>query len=724
MLRHSNARTLMLVPLEAGAGITSVSLGLIRALDRKSIELQFFKPVAEPPPPDGTIERTTEILRQTSNLSIPSSLSAEYADSMVSTGKMADLLEEILARFRRISAKAEVNVIEGVLPSRDNPVTNQLNYQIAKTLDAEVVLVACPSPGASDSVKQLRERLEFAVRLYGGEDAKRVVGCIINKVGLPAEIMDTPGAHLIGLHSQLESSKESPPSLTPEILSKQIPLRIVGFIPWNAELLSPRALDLARHFNAKVLNKGELETRRLHTVTFCSRSLPNMLRRFKPGAMLVTSADRPDVVVGACLAVMNGVKIGCLLLTGGYHLDKAILKLCTPAMETGLPILLVPSNTWHTVMSLQTFNLRTPSDDRNRVDRVQEFFASRLDEEWVESLSQQSEIPKRLSPPAFRYHLTELARRRTMRIVLPEGTEPRTIRAAQLCLEREIAHPVLLGEEKDIFKIAEQQGLKLNKKLEIVDPKAVRAHYVEPMVALRKNKGLTQVVALEQLQDNVVLGTMMLALGEVDGLVSGAIHTTANTIRPALQLIKTAPDEELVSSIFFMLLPEQVLVYGDCAINPDPDAQQLAAIAIQSADSAAAFGIEPRVAMISYSTGTSGSGSDVDKVREATQLAKQKRPQLIIDGPLQYDAALIRNVAAQKAPHSPVAGRATVFIFPDLNTGNTTYKAVQRSADLVSIGPMLQGLRKPVNDLSRGALVDDIVYTIALTAIQAQGKLH
>ncbi|WP_444928095.1 phosphate acetyltransferase [Microbulbifer sp. TRSA002] len=724
MLRHSNARTLMLVPLEAGAGITSVSLGLIRALDRKSIELQFFKPVAEPPPPDGTIERTTEILRQTSNLAIPSSLSAEYADSMVSTGKMADLLEEILARFRRISAKAEVNVIEGVLPSRDNPVTNQLNYQIAKTLDAEVVLVACPSPGASDSIKQLRERLEFAVRLYGGEDAKRVVGCIINKVGLPAEIMDTPGAHLIGLHSQLESSKESPPSLTPEILSKQIPLRIVGFIPWNAELLSPRALDLARHFNAKILNKGELETRRLHTVTFCSRSLPNMLRRFKPGAMLVTSADRPDVVVGACLAVMNGVKIGCLLLTGGYHLDKAILKLCTPAMETGLPILLVPSNTWHTVMSLQTFNLRTPSDDRNRVDRVQEFFASRLDEEWVESLSQQSEIPKRLSPPAFRYHLTELARRRTMRIVLPEGTEPRTIRAAQLCLEREIAHPVLLGEEKDIFKIAEQQGLKLNKKLEIVDPKAVRAHYVEPMVALRKNKGLTQVVALEQLQDNVVLGTMMLALGEVDGLVSGAIHTTANTIRPALQLIKTAPDEELVSSIFFMLLPEQVLVYGDCAINPDPDAQQLAAIAIQSADSAAAFGIEPRVAMISYSTGTSGSGSDVDKVREATQLAKQKRPQLIIDGPLQYDAALIRNVAAQKAPHSPVAGRATVFIFPDLNTGNTTYKAVQRSADLVSIGPMLQGLRKPVNDLSRGALVDDIVYTIALTAIQAQGKLH
>jgi phosphate acetyltransferase len=240
------------------------------------------------------------------------------------------------------------------------------------------------------------------------------------------------------------------------------------------------------------------------------------------------------------------------------------------------------------------------------------------------------------------------------------------------------------------------------------------------MVDIRKTKGLTEVVALEQLQDNVVLGTMMLEQGVVDGLVSGAVNTTANTIRPPLQLIKTAPGSSLVSSVFFMLLPDQVLVYGDCAINPDPTAEQLADIAIQSADSAAAFGIEPRVAMISYSTGTSGTGADVEKVREATKLAQQKRPDLIIDGPLQYDAAIMENVALKKAPNSPVAGKATVFIFPDLNTGNTTYKAVQRSADLISIGPMLQGMRKPVNDLSRGALVDDIVYTIALTAIQAE----
>ena len=247
----------------------------------------------------------------------------------------------------------------------------------------------------------------------------------------------------------------------------------------------------------------------------------------------------------------------------------------------------------------------------------------------------------------------------------------------------------------------------------------MRERYVEPMVALRKSKGLTPEQAREQLQDTVVLGTMMLAVDDVDGLVSGAVHTTASTVRPALQLIKTEPGSSIVSSVFFMLMPDQVLVYGDCAINPDPSATELAEIALQSAASARAFGVEPKVAMISYSTGSSGVGADVDKVREATVLAKGKAPGLLIDGPLQYDAASVPDIGQKKAPGSPVAGQATVFVFPDLNTGNTTYKAVQRSAHVVSVGPMLQGLRKPVNDLSRGALVDDIVFTIALTAIQA-----
>lgn len=325
----------------------------------------------------------------------------------------------------------------------------------------------------------------------------------------------------------------------------------------------------------------------------------------------------------------------------------------------------------------------------------------------------------RLSPAQFRFNMMEAARKANKRIVLPEGAEPRTVRAAAICHEKGIARCVLLASRPAVHGVAQELGIQLPESLEIIDPASIAEQYVEPMCQLRKSKGLTEEQAREQLKDTVVLGTMMMAQNDVDGLVSGAVHTTANTIRPALQLIKTAPNASMVSSVFFMLLAGQTVVYGDCAVNPNPNAEQLAEIAIQSADSAKAFGIEPRVAMISYSTGTSGAGEDVEKVAEATRLVREKRPDLAVDGPLQYDAAVVESVAKSKAPDSPVAGKANVFVFPDLNTGNCTYKAVQRNANVLSVGPMLQGLRKPVNDLSRGALVEDIVYTIALTAIQA-----
>ena len=333
-----------------------------------------------------------------------------------------------------------------------------------------------------------------------------------------------------------------------------------------------------------------------------------------------------------------------------------------------------------------------------------------------------TETEQFFSPPEFRHLLIEKARKADKRIVLPEGDEPRTVKAAIICTEKKIARCVLMAKREDVERIAAEQGLTVPAELECMDPALTRANYVAPLVEMRKNKGMTAEKALEELQDTVMQGTVMMALDEIDGLVSGAVHTTANTVRPALQIIKTAPGSNIVSSVFFMLMPDQVLVYGDCAINPNPNAEQLADIAIQSADSAKAFGIEPRVAMISYSTGVSGAGPDVEKVDQATKLAQAQRPDLAIDGPLQYDAASVESVGKSKAPNSKVAGRATVFVFPDLNTGNCTYKAVQRSANVIAVGPMLQGLRKPVNDLSRGALVDDIVFTIALTAIQAVQK--
>ena len=385
---------------------------------------------------------------------------------------------------------------------------------------------------------------------------------------------------------------------------------------------------------------------------------------------------------------------------------------------TGLPLLRVKTHSYETATQLSQLSSAVPADDIERTRAGAEHVAPCLDVDWLISQSKK-ELGFRLSPAAFLHQLTVGARAANKRIVLPEGSEPRTVKAASICGRRGIARGVLLGKPSEVQAVAKSQDVELPDNVEILDPGSIRQNYVNAMYEARKHKGLSMEMAASQLEDNVVLGTMMLALDEVDGLVSGAVHSTANTIRPALQVIKTKPNAHAVSSIFFMCLPEQVLVYGDCAVVPDPDVETLADIAIQSADSAKTFGIPPRVAMLSYSTGESGSGADVDKVRAATKLAQSKRPDLLIDGPLQYDAAFMPDVAKAKAPNSQVAGRATVFIFPDLNTGNTTYKAVQRSANVLSVGPMLQGLRRPVNDLSRGALVEDIVYTIALTAIQA-----
>ncbi|MGQ5756806.1 phosphate acetyltransferase [Serratia sp. IR-2025] len=708
------SRTIMLIPTGTSVGLTSVSLGVIRSMEQKGVRLSVFKPIAQPRTGDNALDQTTTIIRSNSTIPAAEPLRMDYVEGLLSSNQQDVLMEEIVARYHENTKDAEVVLIEGLVPTRKHQFANALNYEIAKTLNAEIVFVLALG---NDSPAQLKERIELARTSFGGSKNKNITGVIINKLNAPVDDQGRTRPDLSEIFD--DSTKASIAHVDPAQLFANSPLPVLGCVPWSFDLIATRAIDMARHLKARVVNEGDIMTRRVKSVTFCARSIPHMLEHFRPGSLLVTSADRPDVLVSACLAAMNGVEIGAILLTGGYAIDEPIKKLCERAFQTGLPVFMVDTNTWQTSLSLQSFNLEVPADDHQRIEKVQNYVASHINTEWIDSLTATSKRSRRLSPPAFRYELTELARKAGKRIVLPEGDEPRTVKAAAICAERGIAECVLLGNPEEIQRVAAAQGVELGKGIEIVDPVAVRENYVPRLVELRKSKGMTEVVAREQLEDNVVLGTLMLEQGEVDGLVSGAVHTTANTIRPPLQLIKTAPGSSLVSSVFFMLLPDQVLVYGDCAINPDPTAEQLSEIAIQSADSAAAFGIEPRVAMISYSTGNSGAGSDVEKVREATRLAQEKRPDLIIDGPLQYDAAIMADVAKSKAPNSPVAGQATVFIFPDLNTGNTTYKAVQRSADLVSIGPMLQGMRKPVNDLSRGALVDDIVYTVALTAIQS-----
>ncbi|AGH38395.1 Phosphate acetyltransferase [Bibersteinia trehalosi USDA-ARS-USMARC-188] len=708
------SRTIILIPISAGVGVTSVSLGLVHSLEQKGAKVGFLKPISQPSSGEDIIDRSTAIIRtsQTTEVGEPFMLSA--AEALIGQNQTDVLLEKIVERHQQLAKNNEIIVIEGLIPTRTSAYAHKVNYEIAQTLDAEIVLVAAP---LADNPAQLKERVDTAVAQFGGRNNPNLLGVVINKFNAP---VDESGRTRPDLAEMFDSFKHSANNVAEvEKLFSKDSVKLLACIEWNAELSAPRAVDLAKHLGASIIKEGEIQKRRIRSVTFCARSLPNMVEHIKAGCLLVASADRPDVIVAAALAAMNGVEIGALLLTGGYKIDSQIAKLCEPAFEKGLPIFRVEGTTWQTGLNLHSFSLEVPVDDKERINAIKQFVSEKFDASFIDSVSNGVVRARRLSPAAFRYQLTELAREAKKRIVLPEGDEPRTVKAAVLCAERGIAECVLLAKPSDVERVAEAQGVTLGKGITVIDPESIAENYVERLVELRKAKGMTEMLAREQLKDTVVLGTMMLEANEVDGLVSGAVHTTANTIRPPMQIIKTAPGSSIVSSIFFMLLPDQVLVYGDCAVNPDPTAEQLAEIAIQSAESAKAFGIDPRVAMLSYSTGTSGSGADVEKVKEATRIAKEKRPDLVIDGPLQYDAAIMEDVARSKAPDSPVAGKATVFVFPDLNTGNTTYKAVQRSADLVSIGPMLQGMRKPVNDLSRGALVDDIVYTIALTAIQA-----
>ncbi|MDG6894214.1 phosphate acetyltransferase [Volucribacter amazonae] len=709
------SRTIILIPISTGVGLTSISLGLIHALEQKGAKVGFMKPISQPVSGEDKIDRTTSIVRSSTNIETAEPLMLSYAEGLIGQNQSDVLLEKIVAHHQAISKNNEIVIVEGLIPTRNNAYASNLNYEIAQALDAEIILIAAP---LTDTPAEMQKRIQAATSQFGGANNKNLLGVVINKFNAPVDQSGRTRPDLTEIFDSFNHNHNQVSEIYK--LFENSPIKVLACIPWKAELIATRAIDLVKHLGAAIINEGEINSRRIQSITFCARSLPNMVEHFRANSLLVTSADRPDVIVAASLAAISGVKIGAILLTGGYKLDSQIKKLCEYAIEsTGLPIFRVEGNTWQTALSLQSFSLEVPVDDKERIDHIKEYVSNEISNDLINSLSAGTARSRRLSPPAFRFQLTELARQAKKRIVLPEGDEPRTVKAAALCAERGIAECVLLANPDDVQRVAEAQGVQLGKGISIIDPAQVRDNYVDRLVELRKAKGMTEIIAKEQLQDNVVLGTMMLEANEVDGLVSGAVHTTANTIRPPMQIIKTAPGSSIVSSIFFMLLPDQVLVYGDCAVNPDPTAEQLAEIAIQSADSAKAFGIEPRVAMISYSTGTSGSGADVEKVKEATRLAQEKRPDLIIDGPLQYDAAIMEDVARSKAPNSPVAGKATVFVFPDLNTGNTTYKAVQRSADLVSIGPMLQGMRKPVNDLSRGALVDDIVYTIALTAIQA-----
>lgn len=690
-------RTFYLVPVSRDAGLTSMTLGLVRALQLADVCVSFVKPIVQPEESCGDYDLDSHFARTICRTSTPEPISFVHAAEMVRSGRLAGLMEEVLALVESVRENSRVLIIEGLIPNVDIQIATRLNIEMIRLFSADLVPVFA---GAAREVAALAAIITTAIEQYGDSGRRPIAGVLINHCS-------ESNAIALDMHTDLLQSEDC-----------AVHLPILAAVPTAEHLKALRVIDVANDLGLRVLQQGKLGTARVRKVLVAPCSPEKLLVELQPGTLTITSAECADAILAIAFATQCGISLAGLILTCSNTFSTELTNLFKRKPLDRLPILTTNEDTFTVTSRLVNLSNHVRFDDTERMECVINFIAGMV---RTAPLLARLDIPitRLLPPPMFRRRLVESAQAVNCRIVLPEGDEPRIICATAICTAKGIARCILLGVPDKVRAVAASYSIDLPTNVEIVDPNAIREKYIAPMLELRRTKGLTEPQARQQLTDTVVLGTMMLATGDVDGFVSGAVHTTASTVRPALQLIRTAPGSSLVSSVFFMLMPDQVLVYGDCAINPNPNAFELAEIAIQSADSAYALGLDPRIAMISYSTGTSGSGQDVDKVLEATTLVRHRRPDLIIDGPIQYDAASVESVAKQKAPGSPLAGRANVFIFPDLNTGNTTYKAVQRSANVVSIGPMLQGLRKPVNDLSRGALVEDIVYTIALTVIQA-----
>jgi phosphate acetyltransferase len=509
----------------------------------------------------------------------------------------------------------------------------------------------------------------------------------------------------------------------------------VYVLPEDPALSAPTVGQVQDRLGAELLlGDPAALARDVRDFVFGGAHLPAFLPVLTEGCMVITPGDRADLLIGALAAHAAGSPaLAGVALTLGERPGPETMALAE-RLAPGTPVLGVSGDSFTTAADVLGLEGRLTAATPGKAETALGLFENHVDTgELTERLA--VEPGERVTPLMFEHQLVERSRERRRHIVLPEGLDERVLRASEVVLRRDICDLTLLGEPVAVRKRAAELGLDLALLAEdelpesgrafarIVDPQSspLRDRFAGTYAKLRAHKGVSHELAYDVVADVSYFGTLMVHEGQADGMVSGAAHSTAATIRPAFEIIRTSPDADIVSSVFFMCLADRVLVYGDCAVNPDPDAQQLADIAVQSAATAARFGVEPRIAMLSYSTGTSGSGADVDKVRTATELVRERRPDLAVEGPIQYDAAVEPSVAAKKLPGSQVAGRASVLVFPDLNTGNNTYKAVQRSANAVAVGPVLQGLRKPVNDLSRGALVSDIVNTVAITAVQAQG---
>jgi phosphate acetyltransferase len=690
-----------LTTTEPYSGKSLVSLGITELLLRRTPNVGIFRPVIEVPPDKGC-DKNIDLLISYFGLKLDYEDTYAFyrhqASELIAEGRYDEMLDTIIQKYKVLEETCDfILCIGSDFEEGGTAVEFNVNADIAHNLGSPVLLV---TSGADQTVDEIINEVKIAIDAFK-ESGCQILGAVVNRT--PPEIVDEL---LAAMGNELPDAG-----------------MLLSVIPARAMLSSPTVKEIADSMNARVLYGENRLDNLAYNVLVIAMNIANYLPHLRRDSLLITPGDRSDVILSALQAhqSQNYPKIAGILLTGGLEPPETVDRLLTGLTDI-VPILSVSEDTYQTARRIDKVRSYITPDAYAKVRLSLRLFARHVDTVTLEN--QLRNLPDQgITPRMFIYNLIQGARSDKQHIVLPEGNDERILKASASLRRHDVVDITLLGNPKEVKTLIYHLGFTRELgDVPVINPVESPQYeeYARTLMDLRKHKGMNTDMALDQMADVSYFGTMMVHKGDADGMVSGAAHTTQHTIQPALQFVKTKPGVSIVSSVFFMALSDRVLVYGDCAVNPNPDAEQLAEIAISSADTAKQFGIFPRVAMLSYSSGESGKGADVEMVRKATHLARERRPDLRIDGPLQYDAAVALDVAAKKMPESEVAGRATVFIFPDLNTGNNTYKAVQRETGAIAIGPVLQGLNKPVNDLSRGCTVEDVVNTVAITAIQAQ----
>jgi phosphate acetyltransferase len=692
------SKNLYIAASEAEAGKSLVVLGIMDFLTRHITRIGFFRPIVRSSNEmDNHIRLIYDHFKLDFDYKDMYGLTSDEMNQLIRSGDNDSIQTTILNKYKRLENKCDFVLVEGSdFKTHLSSYEFDFNVRVANNLGCPIIAVVS---GQRKNVVEVIDAVQVMKESLKQQKCQQL-GTIINR----ANSADVPA-----IQAMLDKNKTDG--------------ELDFVIPEKPVFQKVTVRQIAEALNAKrIYGQKEHLNFVVNDLKVAAMGIENVLRYVEEGTLMITPADRLDVLTTLFLTLISGnyPKIAAVLLTGDIEPSSEYMRLLEGLQKLPITILKVEDHTYSAVMKIDKIKAVLMPENEQRVATALGHFERYVN---ISKLADSIAISKSeaVSPLMFEFELFERARSNRKHIVLPEGLDDRILQATDILMKRNVVDITLLGNEDEIYEKAAALRVNLDK-VNIIDPydNDLIPEYASTYHRLRKHKGITKEHAADLMHDVSYLGTMMVYKGHADGMVSGATHTTRHTIRPAFEFVKTKPGVSIVSSSFLMCMPDRVLVYADCAVNPNPDSEQLADIAISSANTAIQFGIEPRIAMLSYSTGKSGTGTDVEKVRKATEIVQEKRPDFLTEGPIQYDAAIDMTVAKQKMPDSKVAGRATIFIFPDLNTGNNTYKAVQRSANVVAIGPVLQGLNKPVNDLSRGCLVKDIVNTVVITAIQAQ----